>query len=158
MELEQAKTLAQKVVDLLSPHCEEIEVAGSIRRGRPYPQDIDIVLIPAPWGRSQIAQALFILGVPKRRGEKLQQHLYKGAQVDLYFATPETWAMLLLIHTDSQAHNIKLCGMAKNRGWHLFADGKGLFNESKERIAGNTEESIFEVLGLKYAEPWERER
>ncbi|GAI94863.1 unnamed protein product, partial [marine sediment metagenome] len=42
------------------------------------------------------------------------------------------------------------------RAWRLFADGSGLFNERGERIAGDSEESIYQALGLRYQEPWER--
>ena len=92
-----------------------------------------------------------------RGGGKIEERAYKGAQVDLYFATPETWACLLLIRTGSKQHNIKLTSLAKARGWHLYANGVGLVNEKGERVAGDTEESFFAELGLRYLEPWERE-
>lgn len=156
MELKHARALAQEIVDRLAPYCEQIEVAGSIRRQRPFPRDIDIVLVPRSQG--QLASALQSLGEARLGGKKLEERVYKGVQVDLYFATLETWATILLIRTGSKAHNIKLTTLAKKRGWHLYASGRGLFNERGERIAGDTEESFFEALGLPYAQPWERER
>ena len=154
MELKQAAALAQEVVERLAPFCERIAVAGSIRRRRPFPRDIDLVLIPKNQG--QLALALNELGDAPVAGKKLERRLYKGVQVDIYFATPETWATLLLIRTGSKESNIRLTTLAKRRGWHLFANGKGLYNEKDERIAGDTEESFFEALGLPYAEPWNR--
>lgn len=157
MELKQAQKLAGQIVAELAPHCERIEVVGSIRRQRPFPRDIDILLVPGNQGR--LAVALYKLGEPKKAGTKYQQREYKGEQVDIYIATPETWFTLLLIRTGSVAHNIKLTVAAKNRGWHLYADGRGLFNSANppERIAGNTDESFFEALGLDYAGPLCRE-
>jgi len=76
--------------------------------------------------------------------------------LDIYFATPETFATLLLIRTGSVESNIRLAARAKKRGWRLAARGGGLFNERGERIAGDTEESIYEALGVPYQEPWER--
>ncbi|MBN1366607.1 MAG: hypothetical protein JW967_01600 [Dehalococcoidales bacterium] len=82
--------------------------------------------------------------------------------VDFYIATPETWATLLLIRTGSREHNIKLCSLARQKGMKLHADGSGLFrvslleSEPDERIAGDTEDSIFKALGLPYQEPEER--
>jgi DNA polymerase/3'-5' exonuclease PolX len=75
---------------------------------------------------------------------------------------------LLLIRTGSKEHNIKLCQQAKRRGMKLHADGSGLEkmlagqgheidNSTTSRIPCPTEQSIFEALGLVYAEPWERE-
>ncbi|HEX77161.1 MAG TPA: hypothetical protein G4O03_01930 [Dehalococcoidia bacterium] len=156
MELKQAQALAQEIVDQLAPYYERIEVTGSIRRQRPFPRDIDIVLIPRSQGK--LAMALEALGEARLGGKKLEERIYKGVQVDLYFATPETWATLLLIRTGSKAHNIKLTTLAKKRGWHLYASGRGLINDRGERIAGDSEESFFQALGLPYAEPWERER
>jgi DNA polymerase/3'-5' exonuclease PolX len=46
--------------------------------------------------------------------------------------------------------------LAKKKGWHLAASGDGLFNEKGQRVAGGSEESIYEALELPYQEPWER--
>jgi len=42
--------------------------------------------------------------------------LYNGEQIDLYFATPETWGTLVLIRTGSAEHNIKLSMIAQKEG------------------------------------------
>jgi DNA polymerase/3'-5' exonuclease PolX len=42
----EAVALAWELVSLLSPYCERIEVAGSIRRGRPTVGDIELVCLP----------------------------------------------------------------------------------------------------------------
>ena len=39
MELEKAWKVIQRLVDLMEPTCERIEVAGSIRRGKPDVHD-----------------------------------------------------------------------------------------------------------------------
>jgi DNA polymerase/3'-5' exonuclease PolX len=45
MELQQAQKIASQVIQTLKPFCERIEVAGSIRRKRPFVHDIDLVCI-----------------------------------------------------------------------------------------------------------------
>ncbi|MBA7669483.1 hypothetical protein ES703_77614 [subsurface metagenome] len=67
----------------------------------------------------------------------------------------ETWATLLLIRTGSKESNIRLATLAQKKGWRLKANGEGLFNEG-QRIAGDTEESIYEALELPYQRPEER--
>lgn len=52
--LAEAEVLAAGVVELLSPVCERIEVAGSIRRKNPAPADIEIVCIPRFEQRSDV--------------------------------------------------------------------------------------------------------
>lgn len=82
-----------------------------------------------------------------------QEHI----ALDLYIATPATWSTLLLISTGSKENNIRLATMAKRKGWHLAADGQGLINEAGTRIAGDTEHSIYQALGIPYQEPEERD-
>lgn len=154
MQLERAQAIAEEVIKRLEPYCSRIEVAGSVRRQKPVVNDIDIVLIPSdPWNLEPAIEALgpVVLG-----GGKLKRVIYNGVQLDFYFATPETWATLLLIRTGSKENNIRLATLAKKRGWHLAASGDGLFNETAKRIAGDSEESIYEALGIPYQEPWER--
>lgn len=155
MKLQESLMLADEVMARLKPHCQRIEVVGSIRRQKAEVKDIDLVLIPLNAG--SLSQEIDHLGPPVLDGEKLRRVNYQGAQVDLYYATPETWATLLLIRTGSVQSNIRLCSLAKKRRWHLAANGNGLFNEKGERIAGDSEESIYQALGLRYQEPWERE-
>lgn len=154
MDLERAKAIADEVVKRLSPYCTKIEVAGSIRRRKPSVQDIDIVLIPSDlWSLSAEVKGL---GRAQISGNKLKRINHNGVQVDLYFATAETWATLLLIRTGSKENNIRLATLAKKRGWHLAASGDGLFNEHGQRVAGDSEESIYKALGVPWQEPWER--
>jgi len=154
MELEKAKTIANEVVTKLAPYCQRIEVAGSIRRQKPVVRDVDIVLVP--YDLWYLPQAVAALGPCFINGDKLKRINYRGVQVDLYYATPLTWATLLLIRTGSKENNIRLATLAKKQGWHLAASGDGLFNEHGQRVAGDSEESIYEALGLPWQEPWER--
>jgi len=155
--LERARETAEAIVEKLKPYCKRIEIAGSIRRRRPRVNDIDLVLIPSdPWNLHHTILGLCRPFPATASGSKLMRIQVNGIQVDLYFADETTWATLLLIRTGSAENNIRLCSIAKNRGCHLHADGSGLFNEKGERIAGDTEASIYEALGLKYQEPTKR--
>ena len=46
MELNKALEIANRLVELLSPFCEKINIAGSCRRGKPDVGDIEIVCSP----------------------------------------------------------------------------------------------------------------
>ena len=46
MILSTASNYADQIVEWLTPYCERIEIAGSIRRARPEVNDIDLVVIP----------------------------------------------------------------------------------------------------------------
>jgi len=154
MALERAQKIAEEVVKHLSPYCQRIEVAGSIRRKKPWVNDVDLVLIASDlWN---LYAEVMKLGQVKVNGSKLMRVMVGSVQVDIYIADERIWATLLLIRTGSAENNIRLATLAKNRGWRLAASGDGLFNENEERIAGDTEESIYAALGLPYQQPWER--
>jgi DNA polymerase (family 10) len=167
MELKTAQVLAAKVIAEIEPFCERIEIAGSIRRRKPFVHDIDIVCIPENQG--QFIEALKAMGKIEMGGEKLIRVKLPSIDLDIYIASPSTWATLFLIRTGSKEHNIKLCSRAKSMGMKLHANGSGLFRlieqqsifgglvpPAEERIAGDTEQSIFEALKLTYLEPEKR--
>ncbi|MDP2873417.1 MAG: hypothetical protein Q8P31_12890, partial [Bacillota bacterium] len=46
MELQKARVIAEELKMLLEPGCARIEIAGSIRRRKPDPGDIELLFIP----------------------------------------------------------------------------------------------------------------
>jgi DNA polymerase/3'-5' exonuclease PolX len=162
MELARARGIAETIIERLKPHCEKDKavIVGSIRRGRPFVHDIDLLCIPSNQG--QFYNALQQIGQVKG-GKKILQMMTQGIMVDIYIATPETWATLLLIRTGSKASNIRLCSLARKRGLRLHADGRGLVSPGDNEITlehpviCNTEADIFKELGLPYQQPAERE-
>ena len=152
MKLEEAKTIADKFISEIKEFCERIEIAGSIRRKKLEVNDIDIVLIPKL--REHLIQKIRKISRVEAQGKKLMRAEYSGIQVDIYFATEETWGILLLARTGSKEHNIKLCQHAINKGMKLSSE-KGLMN-GNEVIASRTEEEIFKGLELDYVEPEKR--
>ena len=160
MKIKEARLIAEEVRQTLSPYCDRIEIAGSIRRGKPIVKDIDIVLIEKPDSLLILNAALSSIGSIDMYGSKIKRLWYgdreTGISIDIYLATPATWATLLLIRTGSKENNIRLCSLARRSGLQLKANGDGLFNKSGQRLAGDSEQSIYEVLGIPYQEPNER--
>jgi DNA polymerase/3'-5' exonuclease PolX len=86
----------------------------------------------------------------------------KKCQLDVYFASHETFATRFLCRTGSKEHNIFLAERAQSRGmkWESY---EGLRVESKGLHTGETlrfgsEEDIYAALGLKFIEPKDREQ
>lgn len=156
-----AQDIAERVVTALAPACDRIEVAGSLRRRRSDVHDIDLVLIP----RDRLAFLILLMELYERKPEKIGEKYvmlksFDGIQVDLYLATPDTWATLLLIRTGSKAHNIRLAQRAKDLGWRLKANGDGIdgpLDATGAPLKMQSEVDIFRTLNLPYREPWERE-
>ena len=155
MKLEDAEELAREIVEHIRPHCERVEVAGSIRRKKSEVRDTDLVLIPKPllWHRIIATLQRTMDAEVLKRGDMIAQLTIKGVNVDLYSATPETWGALLLIRTGSAEHNIKLSQIALRKGMKL--SHKGLTKDGK--VIASTEKEIFEALDLPYVPPEERE-
>lgn len=163
MKLLEATLVATELVNKLRPYCDRIEIAGSIRRGRAWINDIDIVAIPHE--EKILAGGFFnvqhlvaaITGDQPHGAHAYLACSYRQVSVDIYLAAPSSWGTLLLIRTGSKQHNIKLAMLAKSRGCTLHASGQGLFDSYNRRIAGDTEESIFKALGLLFIPPGNRE-
>ena len=154
MELEQAQKLANQIVELISPLCDRITIAGSIRRKKPEVRDVDIVLIPKPllWTRIIATLQRTMGAIVLKRGIQLAQLTINGINVDLYATNPKEWEALLLIRTGSAEHNIKLSIQARKLGMKLTHSGLS----KDEKIIASTEKGIFETLGLDYVPPEER--
>ena len=69
---------------------------------------------------------------------------------------PEEFGSTLQYFTGAQAHNVRLRGRALRMG--LTLNEYGLFSIADgERVAGETEEGIYEALGLRWIPPELRE-
>ena len=78
MRLETAQPIAKRVKEELTPHCERIEIAGSIRRGKPIVHDIDIVLIEKPESALIIPSILTTIGTVIQNGSQEKRVAVEG--------------------------------------------------------------------------------
>lgn len=160
MDLQVARIIAAGIKEKVAPFCDQVEVAGSIRRGVPFPRDIDIVVIPNNQGMFLVT--LQALGkIKSGKGKLINVMLPNGVSVDFYIADEKTWPTLLLIRTGSKQHNIWMCQTARNKGMVLHADGRGLARlsgcEGEEHpVPCFSEEDIFKELEIPYKPPKER--
>jgi DNA polymerase (family 10) len=133
-----------------------VVVAGSYRRCRDTVGDLD-VLVTAKHGAAvgnKLVQYENVAEVVAHGSTRTTVMLRSGLQVDLRAVPEESYGAALLYFTGSKAHNIALRGLANEHGWKL--NEYGLFS-GKRRIAGATEENVYEKLGLPFIEPELRE-
>ncbi len=158
-----ARAVAEKLISELRGATERIEIAGSLRRNRPFVHDIDVVAFPSGGGKQidVVLRGLVERGslTPVRDGGKLKNFIATktGIPIDIYFAGLDTFYTLLLIRTGSKDHNIKLAMRAKDLGLKLQASGDGIEQADGTRISVQCEEDVFRILGLPYLPPEERE-
>ncbi|HXF04892.1 MAG TPA: DNA polymerase/3'-5' exonuclease PolX [Blastocatellia bacterium] len=135
---------------------EMIEIAGSIRRRKETVGDADLLVVsrrPGPVMDFFVAQPE-VLHVQAKGETKTSVKLKNGMDVDLRVVERESFGAALQYFTGSKDHNIELRRIAEKKGWKL--NEYGLF-KGRRRIAGRTEEEIYDALGLSYIPPELRE-
>ncbi len=153
-----AMTRAEALVAFLRavPGVEEVVVAGSHRRGRETVGDLDILVTAAAdspvmerfAGYERVTQVLS--GGTTRSTVVLDG----GLQVDLRVVEQRSLGAALHYFTGSRAHNIQIRRLGQARG--LKINEYGVF-KGEERVAGDTEASVFEAVGLPWIPPELRE-
>lgn len=131
-------------------------VAGSYRRRRDTVGDLDVLVTAKDSaaigdklvGYDNVAEVL--AHGPTRTTVVLRS----GLQVDVRAVPEESYGAALLYFTGSKAHNIALRGLANEHGWKL--NEYGLF-AGKRRLAGATEEDVYQKLKLAFIPPELRE-
>jgi DNA polymerase (family 10) len=154
--LELAELLLERLGTIASVR--RTEVAGSLRRMAETIGDVDLLVAsddPLP-----IMDAFTGYGVVDRviaKGETKSSILTRtGLQVDLRVIPLEVWGAALIYFTGSKAHNIRIREIAVRAGLKLSE--YGLFvAKSGELIVAETEEEVYERLGLPWIPPTMRE-
>lgn len=141
-----------------------VDIAGSLRRKRPFVGDIDLVVLDVternPWQRQHVGAALAMIGYTQTKdGERIAAFTRPGGpNIDLYYATREMRGITLLIRTGSAGHNMKLALLGKKRlPARTLAVSRGIVDTAGNVVASQTEEDCFRALGLAWIEPEERE-
>jgi DNA polymerase/3'-5' exonuclease PolX len=157
MKHQQINEIAIKVLQQLEPYCERIEIAGSIRREKPEPNDIEIVAIPKPYdvGLFESGIATVVNRWEKIKGELpckyTQRILPEGIKLDLFFATPKNWGLILAVLTGSPEYSYRILATQWVRLGYKTENGI-LVKDGKE-IEVREEMELFKMLGLKWVKP-----
>jgi len=135
---------------------EQIEAAGSYRRGKDTVGDLDFLAVAKDPKRlmDHFADFAGLERVLLRGETKMSVRLGTGLQVDLRVVPAGSFGAALQYFTGSKAHNIELRGRAKARG--LKINEYGVFRGEKQ-IAGRTEEEVYAALDLPCFPPELRE-
>lgn len=157
MPLAVALRVAKEFIKPLSGVSESVYPAGSIRRMKETIGDIDILAtgdnvkdIIETFVRQPYVKEILAKGDTKVS----VRTSFEDRQVDLRVVEKESWGAALVYFTGSKAHNIKLRGLAKDKG--LKINEYGVF-KGTERIAGRTEEDVYKTLGVRWMPPEMRE-
>lgn len=138
------------------PGVQQVVVAGSYRRAKETVGDLDILVTARPrspvidrfTGYSEAAEVL------AKGSTRASIRLASKLQVDIRVVPEESYGAALHYFTGSKAHNIAIRELGQQRG--LKINEYGVF-KNEQRIAGDTEESVFHAVGLPFIPPELRE-
>jgi DNA polymerase (family 10) len=151
--------LAEEMLTALAevPGVTRAAPAGSLRRMRETVGDLDLLVAseePAPVMKHfrQLPQVRdVLLSGPTKTSVRTD----KGFQVDLRVLKPQRWGTALQYFTGSQAHNVRLRGLALDQG--LSLSEYALKREDGSEILCASEEELYKTLGLPFIPPELRE-
>ena len=163
-----ARPVAESLLAHLRAHeaVDRAETAGSIRRWRDTVGDVDVLAASAD-GPSVIDQFRAWEAVDDviEAGDQKASVRVDGVRVDLRVVVPDEFGAALQYFTGSMDHNVVLRNRAIDRGLKL--NEYGVFDVSDvasetdqrvgDRVAGRTEEGVYDALGLPAFPPELRE-
>jgi DNA polymerase (family 10) len=145
--------------DMKDNNIEKISVTGSLRRMKAMVNDIDIIAsvkegkgrdVLLKFTRSSQVRRVVLIG-----DTKATVILKNGIQADMRVVKPEEYYAALQYFTGSKEHNIQLRVIAKDKGFLLSEYGL-FYRDTEEPIPINSEEEIYEKLGVEYPDPTKR--
>jgi DNA polymerase (family 10) len=156
---------AERLVDRLREHLatctaiEQIEFAGSYRRGKETVGDIDIVVVSSAANQvmDRLEQFPGWVNTIARGDTKLSLRVDDQFQVDLRVVAAASFGAALLYFTGSKEHNVAIRGRARKMGLTVNEYGVAKIDDVENYVAGRSEEEVYGALQLQWIAPELRE-
>ena len=132
--------------------------AGSLRRMSETIGDVDVLVAAADAGPimgwfTSLPGSVRVLAHGETKSSIVTE---RGLQVDLRVIPSEAWGAAMIYFTGSKAHNVHIREIAVRKGLKL--NEYGLYRaDDGELLAAETEEEVYDRLGLAYVPPTLRE-
>lgn len=157
-----ADKIAQPLKEYLAtcPAVQQLELAGSYRRGKETIGDLDALVVATDHQAVMDHFGKFpeVKDVIARGETKMSIRTHGGLQIDLRVVPAESFGAALQYFTGSKEHNVVVRGMAKERGLKINEYGVyRIQGDREEYIAGRTEAEVYATLQLPLFPPELRE-
>ena len=158
--LNRALAVGEQLVSALRAHpaSDRVELAGSARRMTDSVKDLDVIATASdPGTLARAAAELELVEAAQNPGEAgVRLRTHTGLKVDLRIVEPNQFGNLMQHFTGSREHNMALRDAAVRKGLHVSEYGV-LDDASGETHRCETEEAVYQLLGMQYIEPELRE-
>lgn len=160
----EARARAEVLKRELEPLCKQIELAGSLRRGKPDVGDVEIVALPqdAPSMLARLDKLVAAGSIHKARysdgktrwGQKYRGLIIDGLRVEVFLADVHNWGFILWLRTgpgDANEWVMRQClyqrapYRAVEGYWRVTLEG----GEPGPKIHVPDEKEMFRLLGIK---------
>jgi DNA polymerase (family 10) len=160
VRIDLALDVAEAFIEALRPlrRVRRIAYAGSLRRMKETIGDVDLLVASsdAPPIMDAFVAHPTVSRVLAHGDTKSSVLTELGLQVDLRVVPKEAWGAAMIYFTGSKPHNIRIRERAVRQGLKLSE--YGLFDAGNgDLLAAETEEQVYERLGMAYIEPTLRE-
>ena len=157
--LPDTSSVSAELLDYLHERAPEVEFVpvGSLRRGCETCGDIDVLAIGGDRSLMDVFTAHPRVERVLGHGDtKSSVRLAGGYQADLRLVSADSRGAAMQYFTGSKAHNIAVRDRAIQHGFKLNEYGLFTINDDT-KVAGETEEGIYETLGMGWIDPALRE-
>lgn len=153
-----ALKIAGEVKAALAPHCDRIEIAGSIRRKCAECGDVEIVAIPKPYDSA----GMFVTGIAtvineweKVIGElpcKYTQRLHpSGIKLDIFFADRINWGYVFAMRTGPAEYSKTVLAYGWRKQGYTGAEGYLRYGGRIQPVLEETD--LFNLIKIPYCSP-----
>jgi len=171
--LSEAEAIANKLIAILAPYCERIEIAGSIRRKKPEVGDIEIVTIPKMFSENDLFGALMgrhsalddfdysQIGTLVKGGSRYKQiELTGGISLDLFIVLPPAqWGVIFMIRTGPDTFSKRMVKQINIGGYlpSIYSVKDGVVVHHGGFIPMPEEKDYFDLCGMMVIPPEQRQ-
>lgn len=182
---DRALPIAEALAERLAPHCQRIEIAGSLRRKADMIGDVELVAIPKfeevevdlfgdtrrrslldAYLEARLAEGSIAHAPHKRWGEKMKAFTFESTagetyKVDLFIQPdPATWGVNFLLRTGPAKFSHAMVTAQSKGGLRpdKYEVSQARVWEGSRALSTPAEEDVFRLWRLEYPEPWDRDR
>ncbi len=161
LRIDQAERLVERLREHLQScsSIEQLEFAGSYRRGKETVGDIDVLVVSSDPAEvmDQLARLPGMVSLTARGETKMSIRVDEQFQVDLRVVGAESFGAALQYFTGSKEHNVAVRSRARKMGLTVNEYGVAKLDDPEVLFAGRSEQELYQALGLVWIPPELRE-